>query len=225
MTNHRLTRSELEPLLLTHEDLSRWNYLVDIPVEWGPGGESPSADGKIFTCERCKAPYAVRSLDHNPAVANACTYHWGKPLYRSIGGEPPFGSSIVLWLIPLNAGERTRTYTCCSVIVSGQTEGCTRGPHVFYETKASLLHTRYPFSETSPMTSSALDIAALDCEMVYTTGGFRIARVSVVDASGESVFDEFIKMDDGVEVVYVHIPFSPSIRNAIRVSLTWKFYA
>ncbi|KAI0284216.1 ribonuclease H-like domain-containing protein [Russula aff. rugulosa BPL654] len=190
LTNHRLTRSELEPLLLTHEDLSRWNYLVDIPVEWGPGGESPSADGKIFTCERCKAPYAVRSLDHNPAVANACTYHWGKPLYRSIGGE------------------RTRTYTCCSVIVSGQTEGCTRGPHVFYETKASLLHTRYPFSETSPMTSSALDIAALDCEMVYTTGGFRIARVSVVDASGESVFDEFIKMDDGVEVVDLNTRFS-----------------
>jgi len=53
------------------------------------------------------------------------------------------------------------------------------------------------------MTSTALDIAALDCEMVYTTGGFRIARVSVVDASGECVFDEFIKMDDGVEVVCV----------------------
>jgi len=74
------------------------------------------------------------------------------------------------------------------------------------------------------MTSSALDIAALDCEMIYTTGGFRIARVSVVDASGESVFDEFIKMDDDVEVVCVHIPFPP-ILIAIRVSLTWKCYA
>ncbi len=53
------------------------------------------------------------------------------------------------------------------------------------------------------MTSSTLDIAALDCEMVYTTGGFRIARVSVVNAGGETVFDELIKMDDGVEVVCV----------------------
>ena len=103
----------------------------------------------------------------------------------------------------------------------GVTEGCTRGPHVFYETDTSLLHARYPFSETSPMTSSVLDIAALDCEMVYTTGGFRVARVSVVDASGESVFDEFIKMDDGVQVVCVHIP----ILNATRVSLTWEYYA
>jgi RNA exonuclease 1 len=57
------------------------------------------------------------------------------------------------------------------------------------------------------MTSSALDIAALDCEMIYTTGGFRIARVSVVDASGKEVFDELIKMDDGVEVVCVISPY------------------
>ena len=165
----------------------------------------------------------MRSLDHNPAAANACTFHWGKSFYRTIDGEPPFGFFIDLWLIPLNAGERTRTYTCCSIIDNGQTEGCTRGPHVFYETESSLLHARYPFSETLPMASSSLDIAALDCEMIYTTGGFRVARVSVVDASGESVFDEFIKMDDGVKVVCVHIPL-PCILNAIRVSLTWKYY-
>jgi RNA exonuclease 1 len=59
------------------------------------------------------------------------------------------------------------------------------------------------------MASSALDVAALDCEMIYTTGGFRIARVSVVDASGEEVFDEFIKMDDGVKVVCVNLPPLP----------------
>jgi RNA exonuclease 1 len=58
------------------------------------------------------------------------------------------------------------------------------------------------------MTSSALDIAALDCEMVYTTGGFRIARISVVDVCGKEVFDELVKMDGGVEVVCVIIPFS-----------------
>jgi RNA exonuclease 1 len=53
------------------------------------------------------------------------------------------------------------------------------------------------------MTPSALDVAALDCEMIYTTGGFRIARVSVVDVRGKEVFDEIIKMDDGVEAVCV----------------------
>ena len=148
----------------------------------------------------------MRPLDHDPAIANACTYHWGKPLYQSIGGESPVASFILPWLTSLHAGERTRTYTCCSRTADGQAEGCTRGPHVFYETEPSLLHARHPFSETSSATSSALDVAALDCEMIYTTGGFRIARVSVVDASGESVFDEFIKMDDGVKVVCVISP-------------------
>jgi len=68
------------------------------------------------------------------------------------------------------------------------------------------------------MTASALDIAALDCEMIYTTGGFRIARVSIVDASGKEVFDELIKMDDGVEVVCVFTLLL--VRAQFGVSLT-----
>ena len=68
------------------------------------------------------------------------------------------------------------------------------------------------------MTSSTLEIAALDCEMVYTTGGFRIARVSVVNAIGEEVFDELIKMDNGVEVVCGIPLFLAS--SPVRVSLT-----
>jgi RNA exonuclease 1 len=45
----------------------------------------------------------------------------------------------------------------------------------------------------------------LDCEMVYTTGGMRVARVSVVDGSGVEVFDELVRMDDGVEVTSVFL--------------------
>ena len=90
----QLTRFELEPLLLSHEELQLWNYLVDIPVEWGPGGESPSADGELFNCERCKMPYVVRPLDRDAAIANACTFHWGRALYKSVDGESPSGSSI-----------------------------------------------------------------------------------------------------------------------------------
>ena len=49
----------------------------------------------------------------------------------------------------------------------------------------------------------ALDVAAIDCEMIYTTGGMRVARVSVVDGSGKEVFDQLVRMDQGVEVMYV----------------------
>jgi RNA exonuclease 1 len=51
------------------------------------------------------------------------------------------------------------------------------------------------------LTDTALDVVALDCEMVYTTGGMRVARVSVVDGSGKQVLDELVRMDDDVEVM------------------------
>ena len=37
--------------------------------------------------------------------------------------------------------------------------------------------------------------------MVYTTGGSRVARVPVIDGSGGKVFDEVVKMDEGVGVM------------------------
>jgi RNA exonuclease 1 len=84
-------------------------------------------------------------------------------------------------------------------------EGCSHGPHVFYESKAEDLHARYPFSLLQPGadTSTTLDVAAIDCEMIYTTGGMRVARVSVVDGSGKEVYDQLVRMDPGVEVMYV----------------------
>jgi RNA exonuclease 1 len=156
----------------------------------------------------------VRPLDHEPTIARACEYHWGKPLSRIIEG-----GSVTL-LCPLfniqhqvPAGKRTRGYACCMASAGDHADGCTRGPHVFYETDPAQLHVRHAFTETPPMASSTLDIAALDCEMVYTTGGFRIARVSVVNAGGREVFDELIKMDDGVEVVCVIHLLSPHRAN------------
>jgi RNA exonuclease 1 len=132
----------------------------------------------------------VRPLDHEPTIARACEYHWGKPLTRIIEGK------------------KTRGYACCLPSAGDHADGCTRGPHVFYESDPAQLHVRHAFTESLPMASSRLDIAALDCEMVYTTGGFRIARVSIVNAGGEEVFDELIKMDDGVAVVDFNTRFS-----------------
>ena len=88
----------------------------------------------------------------------------------------------------------------------GDTDGCTRGPHVFYETTPEELHIRHAFSfsrlagEVDTL-DTALDVVCLDCEMIYTTGGARVARVSVVDGFGEEIFDELVKMDDEVEVM------------------------
>ena len=85
-------------------------------------------------------------------------------------------------------------------------EGCSHGPHVFSESGPEVLHARHAFSflpavdHTSP---PKLDVAAIDCEMIYTTGGSRVARISVIDGSGKEVLDQLVRMDDGVQVMYI----------------------
>jgi RNA exonuclease 1 len=118
-------------------------------------------------------------------------------------------------------GEKTRIYHCCSRSVSDG-EGCTHGPHVFYESKVEDLHARYPFSPLQPSadTSTGLDVAAIDCEMIYTTGGMRVARVSVVDGSGKEVYDQMVRMDPGVEVMYVAYPLNQFIILTSKVTIS-----
>ncbi|KAF5387710.1 hypothetical protein D9615_000495 [Tricholomella constricta] len=174
----RITRNHLQPYLLSMEDMVKWGYIVETPE--GPGGTEPSLKGKVAKCERCAQPFLVKPREE----ADVCIHHWGKPYTTKVNGE------------------KTRLYNCCSRLVT-DVEGCTRGPHVFYESKAEDLHARYPFSFLEPGATArtALDVAALDCEMIYTTAGMRVARVSVVDGSGMEVFDELVRMDAGVEVI------------------------
>lgn len=84
--------------------------------------------------------------------------------------------------------------------------GCQKGPHVFHEHLTASLHARYPFSASASTCTGedglgALDICAIDCEMVHTTAGMSVARVSCVDHKGEEVFDHLVRMSEGVDVV------------------------
>lgn len=97
-------------------------------------------------------------------------------------------------------------YSCCSRPVENG-EGCSHGPHVFTESDSETLHARHAFSFLPAIDHTGppkLDVAALDCEMIYTTGGMRVARVSVIDGSGKEVLDQLVRMDDGVQVMYIY---------------------
>ncbi|KAG6866436.1 hypothetical protein C0991_003954 [Blastosporella zonata] len=174
----RLTRDHLESHIMNKDALTTWGFMVEIPD--GPGGTEPSLEGKTAKCERCTQPFLVKRREE----ADECIHHWGKPFSAKVNGE------------------RTRLYNCCSRPVA-DSEGCTHGPHVFYESNTDDLHARHPFSSLQPAstTSTALDVAAMDCEMVYSTGGMRVARVSLVDGAGKEVLDQFVRMDDGVEII------------------------
>ncbi|EEB98479.1 hypothetical protein MPER_02002, partial [Moniliophthora perniciosa FA553] len=175
----RLTRENLEPHIIPLLDLEKWGYIVKIPD--GPGGDEPSKEGQMAKCERCGEPFMVK----RDPKSDECLHHWGRLYTRTINGE------------------RTRIYSCCSKTQSD--EGCVHGPHVFYESDPQVLHARHAFSSLASSSFSSsrttLDVAALDCEMIYTTGGLRIARVSIVDGEGAKVFDELVRMDDGVEIL------------------------
>ncbi|TEB35651.1 Rexo1 protein [Coprinellus micaceus] len=180
----QLSNELLEPLIHSKEELVKWGYIVDIPP--GEGSREPSREGKVAKCERCTQPFQVKRMEE----ADECTFHWGKALMTRV------------------AGEKTRVYTCCSR--PAESEGCVHGPHVFYESGPEDLHARHGFSFLKPPDPSrkTLDVASMDCEMIYTTGGMRVARVSIVDGSGKEVFDEFIRMDDGVHVIDYNTRFS-----------------
>ncbi|KAG1892366.1 ribonuclease H-like protein [Suillus subluteus] len=183
----QVTRLLLKPVVMSFEAMQTWGFITELPE--GLGGDQPSAEGKITQCERCTQSYMVKN---NP-IAEECQYHWGRLFTHKVNGE------------------RMRSYSCCQK--PAEEGGCTRGHHVFYESKAEDLHSRHAFSFTRPSvadteTDTALDVVALDCEMIYTTGGLRVARVSVVDGSGKQVFDELVRMDDGVEVIDYNTRFS-----------------
>ncbi|KII95095.1 hypothetical protein PLICRDRAFT_149506 [Plicaturopsis crispa FD-325 SS-3] len=184
----RITRAHLDRLVMSMDIMQRWGYVVEIPE--GPGGDRPSQEGKTAKCERCAQPYMVKRKEE----AEECVHHWGRPQVRKIAG-----------------GERIRVYSCCSRPATGD-DGCSKGPHVFYEKSPVDLHARHAFSHTRPAagdaSDTALDVAALDCEMVYTTGGMRVARVSVVDGAGKEILDEFVVMDEGVEIIDYNTRFS-----------------
>ncbi|KAH9938182.1 ribonuclease H-like protein [Fomitopsis serialis] len=198
----RLTAKQLEPYVLSLDQLRKWGHIVDIPAS--EGGSRPSEEGSVKTCDRCSTAFKVKRREE--ASMDECVYHWGKAFSTKTNGE------------------KRRLFTCCSR--PSDSEGCQRGPHVFYETSAEDLHVRHPFSYTRGSgppdevredghstqadieADTTLDIVALDCEMVYTTGGMRVARVSVVDSTGKEVFDELVKMDDGVDVIDYNTRFS-----------------
>jgi hypothetical protein len=56
--------------------------------------------------------------------------------------------------------------------------------------------------------------------MIYTTGGMRVARVSVVDGTGSEIFDEMVRMDDGIEVMSVSSTKTPRFRPDVFSEIT-----
>ncbi|KAK9893435.1 ribonuclease H-like protein [Cystobasidium minutum MCA 4210] len=166
-----LTIKKALALTMNREAMLAHDYVVEVPE--GPGGNIPTEEGGSMKCERCAADYIVHG-NMTEAEQTACVYHWGRPEVKS---------------------DRSRRWNCCQMPIDAP--GCTRGPHVFIEKTAEELHMRAAFLRTEdlhhPEGSRPLSIAALDCELIRTTAGMALARLTIVDEAGTKIFDEFIR--------------------------------
>ncbi|GAA5983432.1 hypothetical protein JCM10908_000284 [Rhodotorula pacifica] len=188
----RLTRKRVETFVHPVETLEKFDYVVKVPN--GPGGDKVSEEGNARKCERCKREFVVVSK-LSPEDREACHYHFGRMVTEK------------------TAGVRQRVYSCCPSVGAAP---CQVGPHVFKDEDPSVLHSRVAFVPTSTLRSSAsttslapaVDIVALDCELIYTSAGMSLARVTVLSGSGSVLLDEHVRPPVGVSILDLNTRFS-----------------
>ncbi|VDN35312.1 unnamed protein product, partial [Dibothriocephalus latus] len=115
-----------------------------------------SSANQRFCC-RCGHFYAVNKFGE-AVTTQTCIYHWGKPINRRVPG-----------------GFRDMRYTCCQAEVGAQ--GCQVGTngHVSDINKWCDLDGYVSALPALPQPADSppkVNVYALDCEMVYTTGGY-----------------------------------------------------
>ncbi|VDD80873.1 unnamed protein product [Mesocestoides corti] len=167
------------PRLDTSENAPRGKAVIRVPDNKKASVEAYTANKRV--CCRCGQVYEVNKFGE-VTVKRECVYHWGKPVGRRVPGS----------------GFDLR-YTCCQA--ESGAEGCevASAGHVHSANKwcdlegyISSLPPAIPPSTTSPG-DRPVNVYAVDCEMVYTTGGCELGRVTVVDTNLNVVLDKIVR--------------------------------
>ena len=134
-----------------------------------------------------------------PAFQTRAVLYSGK---RLAGSDEPEDESLLMGGFDGHVNccekEKKRVFSCCTLDKNSQ--GCSKGPHVFYEKEYADLHSRFPFIQFLD-SEEGVDAVALDCEMIYTTAGMRLAHVSVIDILGNVILDEQVRLEENVRVM------------------------
>lgn len=204
----RLTRERLikAGFLCPKGDLQTLGYTTEIPASWGVGGDKVNGTGEKQCCARCATVFRVAPLRTSPdgdgQDPEACRYHPGRPRREETSDTKR---------------RKVQRWTCCGRNVDTQSLGddrCATGPHVFKEDTEEALHKRAPYTTFAQLAEEvgvkdcALDLAALDCEMSYTTAGLSVTRITLIDESGAVVLDELIRCTRDVQILDFNTQFS-----------------
>ncbi|KAH8919365.1 hypothetical protein BT69DRAFT_1337362 [Atractiella rhizophila] len=204
----------MQRYLMTEEERRKYDYLSEIPtLDEGASGvreAKGSWEGRERECERCKKVFVVKNRKNMlQGEMDACTFHWGKLVSRQIDGQ---GETTHPYLLPLPYHSAMHCRSPRLQPPSALSSSRFRSIHT---PPLSLLHDhRIPSGESSrdaadkgPTSVPVLPLVALDCELVHTVRGMSLARVTVIDASGEVVVDEWVRQDEG-ETIDLNTRFS-----------------
>ncbi|KAK4683784.1 RNA exonuclease, partial [Tremellales sp. Uapishka_1] len=187
----RLTRDRISGYILSLLDFPLWGYPDpnDTSLTKDDVASDPDGEGTSQVCARCKIPFIVSSRDIADRVAHGeCRFHHGKPQPERVEGK------------------RKWIYSCCGK-ERGES-GCEDGVHVFSEGGDDrLLAKRYGYKDTREIgNDGGVDVVGMDCEMIYTTAGITMGRVTIVDDNGATLLDELVRQS--VPVLDVNTRFS-----------------
>ncbi|GAA5882690.1 hypothetical protein JCM16303_006546 [Sporobolomyces ruberrimus] len=191
-----LKKERVEGFVHDEETLRKFGYLLEVPE--GEGGDIPNEVGQKRVCDRCKGEFVVKNeLTH--ADRQACSYHYGKMMSEKIGGV------------------RQRVWSCCP---TPQATPCQVGPHVFKDEDPIDLHARVGFITSSslprPSRSELQDLVALDCELLYTTSGLSLARLTVVSSDGSLLYDIHVLPSRTSTIVDLNTRYSGILRGDLE---------
>ncbi|WWC60601.1 uncharacterized protein I303_103175 [Kwoniella dejecticola CBS 10117] len=191
----KLSRHKIEQYCLPLDQFDIWRYpnpndpdLLSSDI----AGSKPDGEGEEHTCSRCKVPFVVSSKDIEGRIGE-CKYHYGRPVPERIEGR------------------RKWIYTCCAKERGEQ--GCQDYIHVFShgdDDRELAKRVGYKTVEDIVGKKGGLgkwtNVVAMDCEMIQTTAGVTLGRVTIVDENGETLLDELVRQT--VPVLDVNTRFS-----------------
>nr|CAB3265530.1 putative exonuclease GOR-like protein [Phallusia mammillata] len=131
-------------------------------------------------CSRCGKEFVLYKGGHFAKQDDECIYHWGRAYITKVGST------------------REKRYNCCQNTVGS--EGCSVGEtHVHQDNKLDTSGYVQTLDKSSE--SKTPGIFSLDCEMVHSTVGLELVRVSVVNYDCNVVYDTFV-MPEGKVLDY-----------------------
>ena len=195
MTSKSEVLAKLENIVIDPLVLKKHGYILSRNID----EESP--DRSDYTqCARCNTKFKKDEILKD----TICTYHPQKKIY--------------------NRETKTHIYSCCGESTASTSFlrlGCEKAKHhVFKSENYSDLREISEFLSTDVIEGEP-NVLALDCEMAYTSKGFEMVRLTIVDFfTNKTVFDEVI--DPFGDILDLNTLFSGIHEEDMKKAITYQ---